>query len=202
MSAEPSTKPAVPAEDADRAVFYGFVGRILQCAPSQDDLNAIRDFQPDGTLIGDLLAGLAEAARESQLTDISRAYHDLFIGLGRGELVPYGSYYLTGFLHEKPLAELRSSMAHFGIERETGVKEPEDHIAALMQMMAGLITGDFGQVATQDEQKQFFTKHVGSWAPHFFKDLAGQKTSAFYASVGALGSALMEVEAEAFAMGG
>ena len=91
-------------------------------------------------------------------------------------------------------------MARFGIERVEGVSEPEDHIAAVMQMMEGLILGEFGQVATLDEQRQFFSSHVGSWAGHFFKDLAATETDPFYAAVGELGRVFMAVEADAFTM--
>ena len=80
------------------------------------------------------------------ITQVNREFHDLFIGLGRGELLPYASYYLTGFLHEKPLAKLRGDMIDLGIERAEGVAEPEDNIASLMEMMAGLIRGEFGAV--------------------------------------------------------
>ncbi|WP_417667040.1 TorD/DmsD family molecular chaperone [Roseibium sp.] len=195
-----SIKEEIMSEDADRAIMYGFLGRMLQAAPSDEDLATIRGLSSDDTPLGKGLASLAEAARETTAVELRRAYQDLFIGLGRGEFVPFGSYYLTGFLHEKPLADLRASMAGFGIERAEGVSEPEDHIAALMQMMEGLVLGDFGQVASLDEQKQFFTAHIGSWAGHFFKDLAASETSRFYSAVGALGEQFMAVEAEAFAM--
>ncbi|WP_417684379.1 TorD/DmsD family molecular chaperone [Roseibium sp.] len=200
MSNLTSMRDEISPEDADRAVMYGFLGRMLQAAPSDDDLAVLRSLSADDTPMGLLLGEISASARDVAAVDLARDYHDLFIGLGRGEFVPFGSYYLTGFLHEKPLAELRASMAGFGIERAEGVSEPEDHIAALMQMMEGLILGEFGQVASLDEQKQFFTAHIGSWAGHFFKDLAASGTSRFYSAVGALGEQFMAVEAEAFAM--
>jgi len=200
MSQVTSVQAEIASEDADRAILYGFIGRMLQAAPSSDDLQSIRGLQSDDTPVGQALAGLSTAAGTATAENLSRAYEDLFIGLGRGEFVPYGSYYLTGFLHEKPLADLRATMSRYGIERSEGVSEPEDHIAALMQMMEGLISGDFGQVATLDEQRQFFVEHIGSWAGHFFKDLSATDTDAFYAAVGALGRVFMAVEADAFAM--
>ena len=127
-------------------------------------------------------------------------FNALFIGLGRGELLPYASYYLTGFLNEKPLASLRSDMARMSMTRAKNVYEPEDNIASLMEMMGGMIVGNFGDPATLDDQKDFFNKHVGPWAGHFFSDLEAAKTSVLYASVGAVGREFMEIEREAFRM--
>ncbi|MEJ8474122.1 TorD/DmsD family molecular chaperone [Roseibium algae] len=200
MSHLTSLREVIAPEDVDRAVLYGFIGRMLQAAPSDADLTTIRNLESDDTALGGELAALSKAAAGSTPEGLSRIYQDLFIGVGRGELLPYGSYYLTGFLHEKPLADLRASMARFGIERSEGVSEPEDHIAALMQMMEGLIMGEFGQVATLEEQRKFFIEHIGSWAGHFFKDLAAIKSDPFYAAVGVLGTVFMAVEADAFAM--
>lgn len=200
MSHMASQEITIAPEDADRAILYGFLGRLLQAAPGSEDLVSIREIEADDTPVGKALGRLSDCARESDVESLRRAYQDLFIGVGRGELVPYGSYYLTGFLHEKPLADLRESMAGFGIQRSEGVSEPEDHIAALMQMMEGLILGSFGEPASVADQKRFFETHIGSWAPHFFKDLAASETSRFYASVGDLGRILIEVEVDAFDM--
>ena len=132
----------------------------------------------------------------------ARAEFDaLFVGLGRGEVLPYASYYLTGFLNEKPLAKLRRDMRALGIERSPTVFEPEDGIASLMEMMAGLIRGRFGAPATLARQRDFFATHVGPWAGHLFADLEGARASVLYAPVGAAGRAFMEIEREAFRMG-
>ncbi|MGE0613108.1 MAG: molecular chaperone, partial [Hyphomicrobiales bacterium] len=134
------------------------------------------------------------------LDQVRREYHDLFIGEGRGELLPYGSYYLTGFLNEKPLARLRNDMAALGIARDPSVREPEDHIAALLDMMAGLITGEFGDPASVAEQKRFFETHLSSWVDHFFADLEGAKSSVLYAALGTVGRRFIEIEETAFSM--
>lgn len=202
MSQVTSRTDTIASEDGDRAVLYGFIGRMLQAAPSGADLEMISALDNDGSEIGKALGEVAAAASSADPATLSRNYQDLFIGVGRGEFVPYGSYYLTGFLHEKPLAELRQSMAGFGIERADGVSEPEDHIAAVMQMMEGLILGDFGSSVSLEDQKSFFEAHVASWAPHFFKDLAATETSPFYAAIGRLGGCFIAIERDAFAMGG
>ncbi len=117
-------------------------------------------------------------------------------------MLPYASYYLTGFLNEKPLAALRQEMSAQGMARAANVFEPEDNIASLMEMMGALIVGRFGTPADLERQKTFFNKHVAPWAGHFFSDLEGAKNSVFYAPVGTVGRVFMEIETEAFRLGG
>jgi TorA maturation chaperone TorD len=126
----------------------------------------------------------------------------LFIGLARGELLPYASYYMTGFLNEKPLALLRADMAAQGISRAPNVYEPEDNIASLLEMMAGMIEGRFGAPASLEVQQTFFNRHIAPWAGHFFTDLEGAKGSVFYAPLGVVGKIFMTIEREAFRLGG
>jgi TorA maturation chaperone TorD len=154
----------------------------------------------DGALARPVSA-LAGLAREMTAQAVRTEYDALFIGLVRGELLPYASYYLTGFLNEKPLAVLRRDMRRLGIMRAPQVSEPEDHIASLCEMMAGLIRGRFGAPAGLSVQAGFFAAHLAPWAGHFFGDLQAAKAAAFYAPVGAIGGAFVEIERQAFAMG-
>ena len=187
-------------EDALRAHMYRFVGHLLARPPGHDELTVAAGMSGDDSELGKVVRAFAHIAGKTSPEQVAQEYQDLFIGVGRGELLPYGSYYLTGFLHEKPLARLRNDMALLRIERHETVKEPEDHIAALFEMMAGLITGEFGEVASLDEQKRFFDAHVGSWAKHFFKDLEGARSSVLYAALGSVGRIFMEIEEVAFTM--
>jgi TorA maturation chaperone TorD len=191
---------AIAEEDIVRAQLYRLLARVLARPADADDIALVAGMSGDETELGRQLAVLAEIARRISPDDIPHEYHDLFIGLGRGELVPYGSYYLTGFLHEKPLARLRQEMDMLGIERDPSIKEPEDHIAALMDMMAGLILGEFGEPADLDDQRRFFAGHIGPWAKHFFRDLEGARSSVFYGAVGGVGRVFMDIEEVAFSM--
>lgn len=187
-------------EDALRAQMYSFLARLLAAPPDAALLEAVSKMEGDDTVIGKAMLSFGKLAERTDLATAVQEYNDLFIGLARGELLPYGSYYLTGFLHEKPLAKLRNDMAALGIKRPDSVKEPEDHIAALMDMMAGLISGTFGKPATLAEQKKFFEAHISSWASHFFADLEGAKSSVLYAALGSIGRSFMEIEETAFSM--
>ena len=188
----------ISEEDRLRADLYNYLGVLLATPPDQMMLDQTAALSGDDTTLGQAIQGLARVAKVSKPKAVQSEFNALFIGLGRGELLPYASYYLTGFLNEKPLANLRATMARFGMTRSKDVFEPEDNIASLMEMMAGMIVGRFGRVATLDEQQEFFNAHIGTWAAHYFADLQAAKSSVLYASVGAVGAAFMDIEREAF----
>lgn len=190
----------VSEEDVLRANLYRMLAHVLRRPPQKSDLDLLAGMSGDTTRLGTAIGGLAHLAHRTSPEAVDREYHDLFIGIGRGELLPYGSYYLTGFLHEKPLARLRTDMARRGIARAPDVREPEDHIAALCEIMAGLILGDFDEPASLAEQKAFFKAHIGVWAKHFFTDLEAARSSVFYAAVGKVGAVFMDIEEAAFDM--
>jgi TorA maturation chaperone TorD len=200
-SADPDTTArAIPDEDRLRAHFYDFLGLLLSAPPDKTVLAQTAALSGDETDLGRAIAALARVAKVTRPEAAEREFNALFIGLGRGELLPYASYYLTGFLNEKPLARLRTDMAVRGITRAPNVYEPEDNIASLMEMMAGQITGRFGAPATLDNQKTFWNRHIGPWAGHFFSDLEAAENSVLYASVGSAGRVFMEIEREGFRM--
>ena len=196
------TVPQIAEEDRMRADLYNFIGLILSQPPDEMLLAQTKSLTGDGSDLGQAIATLAKVAALSKPRVVESEFNKLFIGLGRGELLPYASYYLTGFLNEKPLAVLRQDMPANGMERAPNVFEPEDNIASLMEMMGAMIVGRFGAPADLARQKTFFNKHIGPWAAHFFSDLEGAKNSIFYAPVGTLGRVFMEIEAEGFRLGG
>ena len=190
----------IASEDRLRADLYNYLGLILSGPPDQFLLDQTAGLSGDESELGKAISGLSRVAKACKPKKVESEFNALFIGLGRGELLPYASYYLTGFLNEKPLAVLRNDMAAKRITRAENVYEPEDNIASLMEMMAGMIVGRFGTPATMDEQKAFFNKHIGPWAGHFYSDLEAAKNSVLYASVGSVGKVFMDIEREAFRM--
>lgn len=190
----------VADEDRLRADLYNYVGLMLAGAPDQMLLDQTVGLSGDDSPLGQAINGLSRTAKVCKPKAVASEFSALFIGLGRGELLPYASYYLTGFLNEKPLATLRTDMAARAIIRAPNVYEPEDNIASLFEMMAGLIVGRFGTPATLEDQKVFFNKHIAPWAGHFFDDLTGAKNSVLYAALGAVGKEFIEVEREGFRM--
>lgn len=193
------SKGATP-EDRMRAEFYDFLAALLARPPDRELLNRTGALTGDETELGQAINVLARIARSTTQSAVEREYHRLFIGLGRGELLPYASYYMTGFLHEKPLATLRKEMPEIGIARAPDVHEPEDQIASLCEMMAAQITGRFSPPAPLSRQGEFFNRHIGTWAEHFFSDLERAKNAVFYAPVGTAGRLFVGIEREAFRM--
>ena len=196
--AEPSLD--IAPEDVLRAQCYRLLARYRSSPPTGADLAAGARLTGDDSDLGRAISAFARVCARSQPAAVAEEHQDLFVGLVRGEIVPYGSYYLTGFLHEKPLAKLRQDMSRLGVEREQDVAEPEDHIASLCEMMAGFIDGSLGRILPAEEQKAFLTTHIASWAPVLFRDMEEAKASVLYAALGSVGRMFLAIEERAFAM--
>jgi len=182
--------------DVARAQEYALLGALLMRAPDKGFLAKMSELRADASPLGLAHAALAEAAERTTTEKVEREYFDLFIGLGRGELMPYGSYYLAGFLHERPLARLREDLANIGIDRSEGVVEPEDHAGILCEIMSGLASRRLP--APPDSDRMIFDKHMAPWIGRFFNDLENAAAADFYKRVGALGRVYVNIETEAF----
>ncbi|MBX6426952.1 MAG: molecular chaperone TorD family protein [Variibacter sp.] len=183
--------------DAARAEEYALLATLLARAPDAGMLERLASLRGDASPLGAAHAALADAASRTNADLVQREFFELFIGLGRGELVPYGSYYLTGFLYERPLARLREDLARIGIERAEGLFEPEDHAAILCEIMSGLVSGALG---APGDDRVVFERHVKPWMGRFFADLEQAEAAKFYRAVGQLGHVFMDIENEAFAL--
>ena len=181
--------------DAERARLFALLGRLLGGPPDQSLLASLRLLRQGEGEIGEAYAVLAAAAGATTPEAVEREYFNLFIGVGRGEVLPYASYYLTGFLHERPLADLRGDLDRLGTERAEGVAEPEDHIAFVAETFAGLIAGAFA--AGPEDAAPFFARHIRPWAARMFADLEKAEAAGFYRAVGRLGRIAVEIEAAA-----
>jgi TorA maturation chaperone TorD len=187
--------------EAARAQEYALLASLLSAAPSQELLSALAKLRGDATPLGVAHAALAQAADSITVSDAEREYFDLFVGIGRGELLPYASYYLAGFLNERPLARLRADLARFGIERTDATVEPEDHAAILCEIMAGLASGRLPCGA--EAQREIFQKHMLPWMGRLFADIeTSTAATKFYPHVGALGRVFLEIEQQAFTLAG
>ena len=198
MTQEAHSTQVITEEDQLRADLYDFLSALLARPAHKALLDKTAKLSGDETDLGRAIGTLAKLAVQSSVKSVEREFNALFIGLGRGELLPYGSYYMTGFLNEKPLALLRDDMAKNSIVRAENIYEPEDNIASVLEMMSGLIMGRFGEVASLSQQKTFFNRHIAPWAGHFFTDLEGAEGSLFFAPIGAIGRHFMAIEKEAF----
>ncbi len=188
--------PAVPKEEQARAGVYALVGGLLAAPPSPAIFSFLEQVDDsESTLPWQALKRVALATDAEQF---AQDYHTLFIGLGRGELLPYGSVYLTGFLQEQPLADLREDLARLGLERSVEMHEPEDHAGALCEAMSLMVAAPAEYpLATQ---QAFFERHLGPWMAEFFDDLVTARDSGFYRVVGEFGKAFIEMEKQYFSM--
>lgn len=195
---QPGFGRAIDPMEAARSEQYRFLARMLSASPDQTLLNQIARLQSDETPLGRAFSALAQAAKAAHHDCVEREYFELFIGVGRGELLPYGSFYQTGFLNERPLAILRDDLSRLGVARAKGRHEPEDHIALLLDVMADMIAGDIA--TTSDAQAAFFNRHIAPWAAQFFDDLAIAPSAEFYRPVADIGRLLTDIEVRAFAL--
>jgi TorA maturation chaperone TorD len=182
--------------EAARAQEYALLAVLLARAPDTHLLTRLAALRGDSTELGLAHGALAQAASATSAERVGREFHNLFIGIGRGELLPYGSYYLTGSLHDRPLAELRTDLARLGIERAEGHAEPQDHAAVLCDIQAGIIEGRFAVLP--DADRDIFEKHLAPWLGRFFADLEKAWAADFYRCVGTVGRLFTAIETEAF----
>lgn len=188
-----SKAPALKETDELRADIYALMATLIRQPPQTELLSWLQELQPDqdeDSPMARAWSTLALHANHSVSEQLDDEHHHLFIGVGRGELMPFGCWYLTGSLMEKPLVVLRDELEVLGFERQPHVKEPEDHIAALCEVMSMLIQSG----RSYETQHQFWQKHIQSWAIKFFKDLQNAEHAVFYTAVGLLGEAFMQQE--------
>lgn len=192
---------ALPQSDAEanrlRSQTWTLLATVLRNAPDAAVLESLAglaagDRHAPGDALSNAWSALAAAARRAEPTSLDDEFHDLFIGLGRGELVPYGSWYRTGFLMDRPLVQLRRDLQALGYHRQSDVSEPEDNAAALAEVMALLADPDTGQ--DEHTQQLFFREHIDSWMPTLFADMQTAPSADFYVAVGRLGAAFVDFE--------
>jgi TorA maturation chaperone TorD len=198
MTATTTAPTMLAEEDALRADFYDLLAALLARPPSREMLKACGAMVGGEDDLGRAVDALSRLARTVTPDAAKREYNALFIGLGRGEVLPYASYYMTGFLNEKPLATLRNDMAALGVERADENRDPEDHIASLCEIMAGLIRGRYRGAVPLARQREFFNRHLAPWVSHVFADIEAAQSAALYAPVGAMGRLFAEIEKTAF----
>lgn len=180
-------------EQQYRAAAYGMLAALLRDIPDAvllDQVATFAEIDEGGDEMALAMSLLGLAAKRCSVESINDEYHALFIGIGRGELLPYGSFYLTGFLMEKPLGDLRDDLGRLGFEREAEVHEPEDHVAALCEVMAMLIQ----EGSSIETQRGFFVPHINSWFEQFFSEMSAASNAVFFRAVARFGMAFMEIE--------
>lgn len=188
-------------EETARADLYGLLATLFYAPPSQSLLDTIAGASSEGDgLLEQAWAALVLACKTAREETVRMEYDQLFIGVGKPEIMLFGSYYMAGFLMEKPLVELRNDLARLGLARADAMAESEDHIAALCEVMRYLIASDDVVNANLATQQAFFSAHMQPWVLQFCDTVAGNASAKFYKPVAALAKAFFEVEMQAFDM--
>ena len=191
----PRTDSLLP-EDKARSDIYRLLAAFLAAPPGPELLNLVQGIEAGESPLAGVWGELSEAARTANPHRLEDEYYALFIGLGRGELVPYASWYLTGFLMERPLGLLRDDLALLGIERNASVHEPEDHISAMCEVMLMLITDGSGF----ETESRFFETHMAPWCERFCSDLSVAESAVFYRNLGRFGITFFDLERRYFSI--
>jgi TorA maturation chaperone TorD len=195
---EENRKPVVDDVDRARAEEYALLATLLAHSPDAPMIGRLALLRGDATPLGCAHAALGAAATHTSAAQVRREYFELFDGVGRGKLMPYASYYMTGSTYGRPLSRLRQTLQRLGIARVADCTEPEDHGAVLCEIMAGLAGGDLAGSA--GAEREFFEHHLSPWIGRFFADLERAESADFYARVGEVGRIFVDVETKAFAL--
>ena len=192
------------SEELARAELYGLLARLWIAPPDAELLTqfgvAVTEApQPGGHLEAPWQA-LVAAMRATTPAAAAAEYDALFGGVGKPEVFLYGSFYLAGFLNEKPLALLRGHLASLGLERDETRGETEDHVACVFEVMRYLIAGDDVAHCNLEQQRRFFRAQVQPWVERLADAIDAQPGARLYRDVAALTRAFVQVETQAFDM--
>jgi TorA maturation chaperone TorD len=196
----------IEEEQRYRASAYALLAGLLRAAPDQALLDTVSSLSPEGDdlavaevevdELGLAMSSLAAASRGRDLALLEQEYNNLFIGVGKGEIVPYGSWYLTGFLMEQPLSDLRDDLRALGFERSDDTREPEDHVAAIFEVFSVMIA----EASSLPPQQVFFKTHMQPWLERFFADLGKARSADYYRNVSQFGAAFLKLESAYLSM--
>ncbi len=204
MSAPLKFTPADDSDELARAELYGLLSRLWLAPPDAELMQqfgvAVTQAPEAGGALEAPWAELVAAFRGTTLQAAAAEHEALFHGVGKPEVFAYGSFYLTGFLNEKPLAALRTDLQALGLARDANALETEDHVAYVFEVMRYLIGGDDLAVCNLEQQRRFFRAHVQPWVEALCDAVQAQPRADTWRAVAALTRAFVQVETQAFDM--
>jgi TorA maturation chaperone TorD len=192
------------SEELARAELYGLLAQLWLAPPDATLLAQFRVAVTEAPQPGGLLEApwqaLVQALRETTVEKAAAEHAGLFHGVGKPEVFAYGSYYLSGFLNEKPLATLRTDLAELGLSRDDTTLETEDHVAYLFEVMRYLIAGDDVAVCNLEQQRRFFRTHLQTWIDRLCDTVAAHPKARTWRALAVFTGEFMRVETQAFDM--
>lgn len=189
-------------EEIARAEMYGLLATLFYQPPGEDLLAqleaAVTQAPQQGAFLEEPWRALVAASRDMTAAQIAQEYNALFGGVGKPEVYLFGSHYLSGFLNEKPLVQLRDDLAALGLARGEQMPETEDHVAYLLEVMRYLIAGDDAGVCNLTQQAGFFSRHLQPWVSRMCQAVSGHPRAVFYGRLAGLTEAFVSVESQGF----
>ena len=192
-------------EELQRAELYGLLARLWFAPPDaalfEQFAVAVTEAPQRGAFLETPWQELVAAMRAGSEQAATDEYEALFIGIGKPDILLYGSHHLAGALNERPLVALRTDLAELGLTRDTASGETEDHVSFLFEVMRYLIAGDDAAVCNLERQRVFFRSHVQPWVAGSLCDAALQHPGArLYAALAVFTRAFLQVETQGFDM--
>ncbi|QWE13852.1 molecular chaperone [Polynucleobacter sp. AP-Sving-400A-A2] len=194
-------------EDLARADLYGLIARLFQEAPDQELLDQIvssipegQEAQSEGAPLARVWQNLVEMAKTNPAKAWQDEFDQNFISVGRPIIILNGSFYMAGYLNERPLVEIRRALDAFGLESAEEISETEDHISALCEVMRYLIAGDDVEISNLTNQRVFFNDHIRPWHDDLFDAIDSIPEMRLYHSVASLAREFLAIEGQGFDM--
>ena len=194
----PSPEGEGAEEDRARAGYYALLARLLYSGPDAALLATLARSDEIAEDPGSGFAGAWNAlvaAAGAMDAEAARAEHDeVFVGVGKAEVTPYASYYLSETGREKTLVRLKQQLAGMGLERAGHAREPEDHFAGLFEVMRHLIS-DPDDAALQ-KQKAFFAQFIAPAYAAFCGAISECPKANFYKHVARFSRHFLDIESD------
>jgi TorA maturation chaperone TorD len=189
-------------EELARAELYGLLAQLWIGPPDDALLQqfsvAVTQASSEGAFLEAPWQALVAAMRATSVRAAGDEYDALFHGVGKPEVLPYGSFYLSGFLNDKPLAALRHDLARLGLTRDTQRAETEDHVAGVFEVMRYLIAGDDVAICNLEQQRRFFRAQVQPWIEALCDVVDVHPRAQLYRAVSGMTRAFVQVETQGF----
>ncbi len=194
------TAEAPAAEDQARANFYALLARLFYAPPDRELLDTLAaaselDAAAPGSPLAKSWQELTRTAAHADADSVREEYETVFIGTGKAEVTLYTSAYRAAEGLRNPLVEIREFMTQHALVRRSDVFEPEDHIAALCDVMRHLVLQ--GDARTQGD---FFEAFVWPATTPLCSAILEHPRVAFYRNAAGLAKLFLEVEHAAFEM--
>lgn len=187
----------VSEEDLARADWYGLLARLFSGPldrESLDMLAASGGAAGDDSDLAQRHDALAEAAAVTTPEQSKQEFDTVFIGTGKPEVFLNASYYQAGFLHEKPLVDLRQFLGRLGYALSGQTSDTEDHLSLLCGTMRRLIL-DREPIA---EQRELFQRFIADWFEQACQAVDQCGHTDFYKHVARLAHAFLAIERQSF----